>query len=172
MLSIPLILTSGLPFPARYQLVFLATGVILFSLVMGVVLLPLLLRGITSSDGATREEEMRLAWASMAEVGIVSLEKLRERIESSSEENVDPHLLTEVSSRVIGSLRKRMYTDDERARALEDERLERRFRLTALRAERAELYHLRATRKISNETMVKVLYDLDLIETLLVDKVH
>ena len=32
------------------------------------------------------------------------------------------------------------------------EDLERRFRLTALRAERGELYHLRATRKISNET--------------------
>ncbi|VFS55933.1 Na+/H+ antiporter [Leminorella grimontii] len=80
--------------------------------------------------------------------------------------------MTEVSSRVIGTLRKRIYTDDERARTIEDERLERRFRLTALRAERAELYHLRATRKISNETMVKVLYDLDLMETLLVDKSH
>ncbi|GKX57228.1 Na+/H+ antiporter [Leminorella grimontii] len=171
-LSIPLVLTSGLPFPARYQLVFLATGVILFSLVMGVIILPLLLRGIKSSDGATLEEESRLAWATMAEVGIVSLEKLRDRIEASSEENVDPHLLTEVSSRVIGTLRKRIYTDDERARTIEDERLERRFRLTALRAERAELYHLRATRKISNETMVKVLYDLDLMETLLVDKSH
>ncbi len=171
-LSIPLVLTSGLPFPARYQLVFLATGVILFSLVIGVIILPLLLRGIKSSDGATLEEESRLAWATMAEVGIVSLEKLRDRIEASSEENVDSHLLTEVSSRVIGTLRKRIYTDDERARTIEDERLERRFRLTALRAERAELYHLRATRKISNETMVKVLYDLDLMETLLVDKSH
>ncbi|MBK5071446.1 Na+/H+ antiporter [Budviciaceae bacterium CWB-B4] len=171
-LSIPLLLTSGLPFPARYQLVFLATGVILFSLVMGVILLPLLLRGLVVTDKATLEEEVRVAWASMAEVGIVSLEKLRDRIEASSEENVDPHMLTEVSSRVIGTLRKRIYTNDERARALEDEQLERRFRLTALRAERGELYHLRATRKISNETLQKVLYDLDLLETLLVDKVH
>ncbi|MBK5145147.1 Na+/H+ antiporter [Budviciaceae bacterium BWR-B9] len=171
-LSIPLLLTSGLPFPARYQLVFLATGVILFSLVMGVIILPLLLRGLVVTDKATLEEEVRVAWASMAEVGIVSLEKLRDRIEASSEENVDPHMLTEVSSRVIGTLRKRIYTSDERARALEDEQLERRFRLTALRAERGELYHLRATRKISNETLQKVLYDLDLLETLLVDKVH
>ncbi|MCD1124874.1 Na+/H+ antiporter [Jinshanibacter sp. LJY008] len=171
-LSIPLLLTSGLPFPARYQLVFLATGVILFSLMMGVITLPLLLRGLVVTDKARLEEEVRVAWASMAEVGIVSLEKLRDRIEASSEENVDPHMLTEVSSRVIGTLRKRIYTNDERARALEDEQLERRFRLTALRAERGELYHLRATRKISNETLQKVLYDLDLLETLLVDKVH
>ncbi|MDR0807230.1 MAG: Na+/H+ antiporter [Enterobacteriaceae bacterium] len=171
-LSIPLLLSSGLPFPARYQLVFLATGVILFSLIMGVILLPLLLRGLAVSDKATLEEETRVAWAAMAEVGIVSLEKLRDRIETSSEENIDPHLLTEVSSRIIGALRKRTYINDERARALEDEQLERRFRLTALRAERGELYHLRATRKISNETLQKVLYDLDLMETLLVDKGH
>lgn len=171
-LSIPLLLTSGLPFPARYQLVFLATGVILFSLIMGVIILPLLLRGLIVTDRSTLEEEERVAWASMAEVGIVSLEKLRDRIESSSEENVDPHLLTEVSSRVIGTLRKRTYTNDEWIRAQEDEQLERRFRLTALRAERGELYHLRATRQISNETLQKVLYDLDLMETLLLDKGH
>lgn len=34
-LSIPLFLTNGEPFPARYELVFIATGVILFSLLVG-----------------------------------------------------------------------------------------------------------------------------------------
>jgi hypothetical protein len=37
--------------------------------------------------------------------------------------------------------------------------------------ERAELYHLRATQQISNETMQKLLLrDLDLMEALLVEK--
>ncbi|GKX51997.1 Na+/H+ antiporter [Budvicia aquatica] len=171
-LSIPLLLSSGLPFPSRYQLVFLATGVILFSLVVGVIALPLLLRGLVVTDRAKIEEEESIARASMAEVGIVSLEKLRDRIQASSEENVDPHLLTEVSSRIIGTLRKRTYTNDEKVRALEEEQLERRFRLTALRAERGELYHLRATRAISNDTLQKMLYDLDLLEALLIDKQH
>ena len=124
------------------------------------------------TDRAKIEEEESIARASMAEVGIVSLEKLRDRIQASSEENVDPHLLTEVSSRIIGTLRKRTYTNDEKVRALEEEQLERRFRLTALRAERGELYHLRATRAISNDTLQKMLYDLDLLEALLIDKQH
>ena len=50
------------------------------------------------------------------------------------------------------------------------EDLERRFRLTALRAERGELYHQRATRNISNETLQLLLHDLDLLEALLVEK--
>ncbi len=48
--------------------------------------------------------------------------------------------------------------------------LERRFRLAALRSERAELYHLRATREISNETLQKLLHDLDLLEALLIEE--
>lgn len=40
-LSIPLLLPDGTPFPGRYLLVFLATGVILFSLVCGIIILPL-----------------------------------------------------------------------------------------------------------------------------------
>ncbi|MEA7538815.1 hypothetical protein ONQ62_27075, partial [Salmonella enterica subsp. enterica serovar Virginia] len=41
--------------------------------------------------------------------------------------------------------------------SIQEENLERRFRLAALRSERAELYHLRATREISNETLQKLL---------------
>ncbi|MDU5897540.1 MAG: hypothetical protein E6Z34_19390, partial [Escherichia coli] len=36
--------------------------------------------------------------------------------------------------------------------------------------ERAELYHLRATREISNETLQKLLHDLDLLEALLIEE--
>ncbi|GHK55042.1 hypothetical protein KPZU09_47780 [Klebsiella pneumoniae] len=39
----------------------------------------------------------------------------------------------------------------------------------ALRSERGELYHLRATRQISNETLQKLLHDLDLLEALLIE---
>lgn len=45
-LSIPLLLPTGDVFPARYELVFLAAGVILFSLFVGVIMLPILLQHI------------------------------------------------------------------------------------------------------------------------------
>lgn len=168
-LSIPLFLADGSAFPSRYQLVFLAMGVILFSLIAGVVALPFLLRGVVVDKSSYREEE-RMARSVSAEVAIESLHKMEERLAADSEENIDEQTLKEISSRVVGNLRRRTVGKDDIEQALMLENLERRFRLTALRAERGELYHLRATQRISNETLQKLLHDLDLLEALLVEK--
>ncbi|MHC2598658.1 Na+/H+ antiporter [Kluyvera sp. 1366] len=169
-LSIPLFLSNGDPFPARYELVFIATGVILVSLLVGVVLLPILLRDVESIDKVGHRREIQFARAAMAGVAIESLHKMEQRLESDTEENIDPELLKEVSLRVIGNLRRRAEGKNDIEQALFAENLERRFRLNALRAERAEVYHLRATQEISNETMQKLLHDLDLLEALLIEK--
>ncbi|MBZ4354216.1 hypothetical protein LAM24_22560, partial [Mycobacterium tuberculosis] len=60
-LSIPLLLPDGNVFPARYELIFLAAGVILFSLFVGVIALPILRRHIESSDNVQQRKEERLA---------------------------------------------------------------------------------------------------------------
>nr|WP_024965966.1 Na+/H+ antiporter [Pantoea sp. IMH] len=169
-LSIPLYLTNGDAFPARYELVFLATGVILFSLLVGVIVLPVLLRGMPRMDKTAQRHELQMARAVMAGSAIESLYKMEERLTADVEENIDADLLKEISSRVIGNLRRRVDGKEDLDRSLLAESLERRFRVTALRAERAEVYHLRATQKISNETMQKLLHDLDLLESLLVEK--
>ncbi|NWA59475.1 Na+/H+ antiporter [Pantoea sp. B9002] len=169
-LSIPLFLSNGDPFPARYELVFIATGVILVSLLVGVVLLPILLRDVESIDKVGHRREIQFARAAMAGVAIESLHKMEQRLETDTEENIDPELLKEVSLRVIGNLRRRAEGKNDIEQAQFAENLERRFRLNALRAERAEVYHLRATQEISNETMQKLLHDLDLLEALLIEK--
>ncbi|PHM27933.1 Na+/H+ antiporter [Xenorhabdus budapestensis] len=169
-LSVPLFLPDGDPFPARYQLIFIAAGVILFSLFVGVIALPLLLRGMKVGDKQSGFNEIRMAKAAMAEVAIVSMNKMEERLSVSTEEKLDAEVISEVASRVTGYLRRRTAGTDEGEHSLLVEDLERRFRLTALRAERGELYHLRATRKISNETLQSLLHDLDLLEALLVGK--
>ena len=169
-LSIPLLLSDGTAFPARYQLVFIAAGVILLSLIVGVLALPLLLRGVQVADKSASKHEERMAIAMAAEVAIESVNKMEERLVADTEENLDPQVLKEVSSRVTGMLRRRIASKDDIENALAMENLERRFRLTALRAERGELYHLRATQKISNETLQKLLHDLDLLEALLIER--
>ncbi|WP_338884520.1 MULTISPECIES: Na+/H+ antiporter [Xenorhabdus] len=169
-LSVPLFLPDGDPFPARYQLIFIAAGVILFSLFVGVIGLPLLLRGMKVGDKQADLDEIRMAKSAMAEVAIVSMNKMEERLSASTEEKLDAEVINEVASRVTGYLRRRTAGTDEIEHNLMVEDLERRFRLTALRAERGELYHLRATRKISNETLQTLLHDLDLLEALLVEK--
>ncbi|UJR53190.1 Na+/H+ antiporter [Dickeya zeae] len=170
-LSIPLFLSSGEPFPSRYQLVFIATGVILFSLLCGVVALPLLLRGITLTDHSVQKKEERMARVTMAQVAIDCLKKMQERLAADREENLDDQVLAEVSARVIGMLHRRVAGTDELENNMAVENLERRFRLAAVSAERAELYHLRATQRISNETLQKMLRELDLLEAILSEKV-
>lgn len=171
-LSIPLFLTDGTPFPARYQLIFIAAGVIMLSIFIGVLALPLLLHNFKVYDGLADKNEMRMAKAAMAEVAIISLNKMEERLSADAQESLDPDVISEVASCVTGYLRRRTVGQDEMEHNLLIEDLERRFRLTALRAERAELYHLRATKEISNETMRTLLLDLDLMEALLIDKEH
>ncbi|KGA37035.1 Na+/H+ antiporter [Pectobacterium odoriferum] len=168
-LSIPLLLTDGTAFPSRYQLVFIATGVILFSLLCGVLALPFLLRGVVVADKAAHAKEIRMARMAVAEVAIKSMHKMEERLAADREENIDEQVLKEVSARVIGNLRRRLIDKDDPENGLLIENLERRFRLTALNSERAELYHLRATQQISNETLQKMLHDLDLMEALLIE---
>ncbi|WP_323639977.1 Na+/H+ antiporter [Pectobacterium polonicum] len=168
-LSIPLLLTDGTAFPSRYQLVFIATGVILFSLLCGVLALPFLLRGVVVADKAAHAKEIRMARMAVAEVAIKSMHKMEERLAADREENIDEQVLKEVSARVIGNLRRRLINKDDPENGMLIEDLERRFRLTALNSERAELYHLRATQQISNETLQKMLRDLDLMEALLIE---
>ena len=142
---------------------------ILFSLFVGVIVLPMLLQRIEVRDHAQQQKEERLARAATADVAIVAIEKMEERLAANMEENIDDQLLREVSSRVIGNLRRRADGRNDVEHSFQEENLERRFRLAALRSERAELYHLRATRQISNETLQKLLHDLDLLEALLVE---
>jgi len=110
-LSIPLLLSDGSAFPARYQLVFIAAGVILLSLIAGVMALPLLLRGVQVADKSVSKSEERMAIAMAAEVAIESINKMEERLAVDTEENIDPQVLKEISSRVVGALRRRITTD-------------------------------------------------------------
>ncbi|HFI2183109.1 TPA: Na+/H+ antiporter, partial [Enterobacter roggenkampii] len=134
-----LLLPTGDVFPARYELVFLAAGVILFSLFVGVIMLPILLQHIDVGDSTQQQKEERIARAATAEVAIVAIQKMEERLAADAEENIDNQLLTEVSSRVIGNLRRRADGRNDVESSLQEENLERRFRLAALRSERAEL---------------------------------
>lgn len=80
---------------------------ILFSLFVGVIMLPLLLQHIETGDSTQQHKEERIARAATAEVAIVAIQKMEERLAADTEENIDNQLLTEVSSRVIGNLRRR-----------------------------------------------------------------
>ncbi|MEI4269968.1 MAG: Na+/H+ antiporter, partial [Candidatus Dasytiphilus stammeri] len=170
-LSIPTFIHFNEEFPARNELIFLASGVILFSLLIGMIILPFLLRGVSLRDKFNLNREIQEARSLMASVAINSLYKMEERLTyDTTKENIDTELVQEASSRVIGYMRRRLLDDEGKTnieQVLFVDDLERRFRLTGIRAERGEVFHLRATKQISDETMHKLLYELDLQEELL-----
>ncbi len=165
-----LLLPDGNVFPARYELVFLAGWRHSLLAVCRRGDVADLLQHIEVADHSQQLKEERIARAATAEVAIVAIQKMEERLAADTEENIDNQLLTEVSSRVNGNLRRRADGRNDVESSVQEENLERRFRLAALCSERAELYHLRATREISNETLQKLLHDLDLLEALLIEE--
>jgi monovalent cation/hydrogen antiporter len=162
-LSLPLALPNGSPFPARDLLIFLASGVILFSLFVGCFGLPIVLRGLQLPPGDLQERERREARTLAAEAAIRALNEAPQPAEGS-----DPALYLEV----LGHVRAHYGSLIEAARGTETNPLqaaratsfERGLWLTGLRAERAELFSLRSTDRINDETLRSLVYEIDLIE--------
>ena len=170
-LSIPLLLPDGTPFPGRYLLVFLATGVILFSLVCGIIILPLLLGKNVGIFSDNRQKEEEAADLFMAKMAILSVQKTEQRLLRTSTENLDNELIMETGARVIGYMRRSEDDMSENDNSLHMQRakLERTFYLAALNARRAAIYQMRARQEVSDETLAKIVSELDVLETLIMD---
>lgn len=163
-LSIPI---SAAHIPGRYELVFIATGVILVSLITAVLILPILLKGKVILDNNTINNESLYAKGYMAEEAIASLEKMQNSLLSDTSDGIDTDIVNEVGSRVIGSLRRRTGLKDLEQKSLEAEKLERRLRLVAIGSERAALYQLKIRNEVSEEVFERLSTDLDIYEALL-----
>lgn len=166
-LSIPLYISTSPTFisvPARYQVIFIAIGVILLSLFVAIVCLPILLRGF-SADNSDIEREVKVARAAMQQVALASIQTLETRLVNNNELKIDPQHIEDIHNHVARGIRQSLGIYDAETKYYDA--LELRFRLAAIRAERAELVRLKSTRQISEETENKLRYDLDLLETIL-----
>lgn len=170
-LSIPLLLPDGTPFPGRYLLVFLATGVILFSLVCGIIILPLLLGKNVGIFSDNRQKEEEAADLFMAKMAILSVQKTEQRLLRARTENLDNELIMETGARVIGYMRhsEEDMSPNDNALHMQRAKLERTFNLAALNAKRAAIYQMRARQEVSDETLAKIVSELDVLETLIMD---
>lgn len=170
-LSIPLLLPDGTPFPGRYLLVFLATGVILFSLVCGIIILPLLLGKNVGIFSDNRQKEEEAADLFMAKMAILSVQKTEQRLLRARTENLDNELIMETGARVIGYMRhsEEDMLPNDNSLHMQRAKLERTFNLAALNAKRAAIYQMRARQEVSDETLAKIVSELDVLETLIMD---
>ncbi|RYF84313.1 MAG: Na+/H+ antiporter [Comamonadaceae bacterium] len=178
-LSVPLLLNNGQPFPGREQLVFLATGTILFTLLVGSIGLPLVLRRLPAPGESPAMAEERSARLAACQAAIARL--------AAETAAVNPHDLPrqtqyqEVAGRLTQDYRKRIdLLDDggqpdspelqaESPEALQQRRLryvlELELRLRCLKAERDTLYAERHAHRINDESLRNLVRELDLSET-------
>ncbi|HEY1608456.1 MAG TPA: Na+/H+ antiporter [Paraburkholderia sp.] len=172
-LSLPVALANGEPLPGRDSAIFIASGVILASLLVAIVGLPLLLRGVVRSGQTPHAAEERHARILAAQAAIRAIDGLHSKVCEGLDESSAAHA-TDVTARVMGLYRRRLATlDDDRTSvnyARRAEALEMEMRLAAMRAERATLLALRNGQEINDETMNKLVREVDLTETALTSR--
>ena len=165
-LTLPLTMNDGSAFPARDLAIFLAAGVIVASLVAASLSLPHLLRNLELPPEPSQQEEEDLARIAAAEVAIQAVEQAQHDM---GEGRSDADLYTDAGVRIMELYRQRIdgrsKTGKEAVLARKIDEIERKLRLTGLRAERAEFYRMARARQLSDETARKLVREIDLLES-------
>ncbi|WP_404477869.1 Na+/H+ antiporter [Novosphingobium sp. BL-52-GroH] len=162
-LTLPLALHDGTPFPARDLAIFLAAGVIVVSLVLASIGLPVLLKGLTMPPEPAKQAEEDSARVTTAQAAIQAIERHQHAL---AEDKVEADIYADAGGQVMNLYRERVeglsgrQSDESRA----SDRLIREFRLVGVRAERAAVAKLLRARRISSETARKLTRELDLSE--------
>ncbi|WP_106418692.1 Na+/H+ antiporter [Salinicola tamaricis] len=173
-LSLPHLMENGTPFPNRELLIFLATGVILFTLITGSIGLPLVLRNLKLPRDTREFDEERRARIAGAEAAIYRIERFHHdrtgefaRAQTNDETII---AFNDISAQLMAYYRERMAlhsTETATPQLATSRELERETRLEALRAERREYYKLRQRHRINDNVLRKLVREVDLAEAAL-----
>ncbi|TMG86166.1 MAG: Na+/H+ antiporter [Betaproteobacteria bacterium] len=161
-LSLPLVTATGAPFPGRELIILLASGVIVITLVFNGLTLRWLIRWLHIRGDGIAEREERAARLATAHAAALAIRQELPRLSEPGEVAYAQALLEEYERRAqhhSANAERRIRSDAARE-------AERRLRLAALRAERAELMQLRDTEVINDEVLRIIQADLDHVEAL------
>jgi len=167
-LSLPLALQDGSPFPARDVVIFLAAGVIICSLAIASLALPRIARGLVAPGEDPGAAEERRARVGAANAAIAKIESLAS---DGGEEGKAAEARLAVADSIVAGYRRRVAASDEaeeaRAEAREAGRLELELRHAGIEAERAAVRAMFRSREINDHTMQALLSEITLTEALL-----
>jgi CPA1 family monovalent cation:H+ antiporter len=165
-MTLPLLLPDGSPFPARDLAIFLAAAVILVTLTTASIALPRLLHGLELPQETTALQEEDLARRHAANAAIVAIEKARRKL---SRDTADADIHTKAAARVIGLYQHRLADNPggerEAVQLRRADQAERALRLAGLEAEREEIFKLARQARISDATSRKLVREIDLVES-------
>ncbi|NRR30770.1 Na+/H+ antiporter [Oxalobacteraceae bacterium] len=165
-MTLPLALADGTPFPARDLTVFLASSVILISLLVASVALPPLLNGVSFPEEPAEQQQEDRARREAAQAAIAAIEQAQIEL---MPESAAPQVYPQAAARVIALYQRRIEdctaTDTEgRSRFRKTDDAERALRLAAMQAERKAIYNLARNKLLSDETSRKLVHEIDLME--------
>ncbi|TGQ41136.1 Na+/H+ antiporter [Mesorhizobium sp. M00.F.Ca.ET.216.01.1.1] len=167
-LSLPLAMPDGSPFPARDVVIFLAAGVIICSLVIASLALPRIARGLVEPGEDAGAAEERLARVGAAKAAIARIESIAGADAGDGEV---PGARLAAADSIVAGYRRRIAASDEadegRAEAREAGRLELELRLAGIEAERTAVRAMFRRREINDHTMQALLTEITLSEALL-----
>ncbi|MDM0014973.1 Na+/H+ antiporter [Variovorax sp. J22P168] len=103
-LTLPLTIAGGAAFPARDLAIFLAAGVIVFSLLIATVCLPPLLEGFDVPDSIHHDRQHGIAMHAAREAASQQLESISDLF-ASPEEGIDRDALSTESKRILLEIR-------------------------------------------------------------------
>ncbi len=167
-LSLPLLLPDGSPFPARELVVFLATSVILLSLITASIGLPRLLQGLELPGEPKQLLEEDRARFEAATAAIVAVESAQTRL---PHDVADADIYTQATARVMALYKLRLDRlegapgEREAGQLRKADQAERALRLAGLHAEREAILILARQSIISDETARKLVREIDLVES-------
>ncbi|MBC7513023.1 MAG: Na+/H+ antiporter [Herminiimonas sp.] len=161
-ISLPLMVGDGMPFPARDELILIAGGVIILTLLTAAVCLPVLLRGMPEDDEKAVEQERAEAAmkASHAAITAIASEPGLDR-GTNGNRNKIVKAVTEQYQQRINAEQQELASD---ADPEHDHHMTTQARLVGLRAEREELHRLHTAGEINDETLQELMKPLDLAE--------
>jgi Na+/H+ antiporter len=163
-LTLPITLSPGVPFPVRDLTIFLAAGVIILSLTAASVLLPHLLQGLHLPSESAEDADEDLARTAAARAAIRAIEEAGHEMATS---HIDADLYTEAATRVMELYRRRLegqLSGENAARVRRTSAIERKLRLAGLKAERDALFRLARANKLSDTKSRALVRELDLQE--------
>ena len=164
-LSLPLMLPGGLPFPGRDLAILLAMGVITVSLLAASIGLPWLLQGLEPVVDAARDVEEAAARIGAAQAALLEVARQHAlQVHSAADAPLADAAAARVTARYRDRIDSRAGSDRSVARAERGEALEVELRLVGLRAERHQLFAELRAKRLGSETAHKLIREIDLLE--------
>jgi Na+/H+ antiporter len=166
-LTLPVLMPDGMAFPARDLAIFLATSVILLSLILATIALPRLLKDLSFPQESPAQQEEDYARHEAALAALHAVEQTQQQLRPNAD---DAEVYAQAAAPILSLYRQRLAGDhlSERTGAKQvcmAHEAERVIRLTGFQAERKVIFALAREGTISDEIARKLVREIDLLES-------